>query len=544
MRTITIVSLLTLILTASIPAQDRPNILFFFTDDQKPNTIHALGNDVINTPVLDSMVAEGTVFTNAYISGSNSGAVCRPSRTMVMTGRSLWRQTSATNQLDKVLPVVFNNAGYDTYRICKSGNSYGGANALFDINIEETHREATGASWYIDGALQYLQDRVDSNDTDPFLLYLGFANPHDPVNAPQEYLDKYGASSTADPDAPLDLMPPLPPSYMLVHPFNNGEMTVRDETRVQGVMTNRDELTIRNHIGKYYAKVEYIDLQLKRVLDKLVDMGIADDTYIIFSSDHGLAVGEHGLMGKQNVYEHSAGAPLIFMGPGVPKGEQRDALVYLYDLFPTFTDMAGFEPPASVEGISLLPVIMGDQPKVRDYLLYAYKSVQRGIRDERFKLIEYFVNGTRTTQLFDLWTDPWEINNLADSTVYADTLMRMRKELGVWKSEWNDNAGFWDDYVALYPTPDEFTVIDYAGKGCMDSTYQEYDPNAVYEPPGACENIKTSIDRRFQPQHGTGKFLHQNTWDAQGRRISDKRLKSRRYTSPAQSKKPVRKNHD
>jgi choline-sulfatase len=524
-------------LGTAVSVHSRPNILFLFTDDQKPNTIHSLGNDAINTPVLDSMVAEGTVFTNAYINGSNSGAVCLPSRTMVMTGRSLWRQKSADNQLDKILPTAFHNEGYDTYRICKRGNSYSKANAYFNINIEQTHREATGASWYIDGAIKYLQNRMDKNDTDPFFLYLGFANPHDPVNAPQEYLDKYGASSTVNPDAPLDKMPPLPPNYMTAHPFDNGEMNIRDENRVQGVGSNRDERTIRNHIGKYYAKIEYIDSQLKRILNKLVEMGIADSTYIIFSSDHGLAVGEHGLMGKQNLYEHSAGAPLIFMGPGIPKGERRDALVYLYDLFPTFTDMAGFDPPASVEGKSLLPVILGEQKKVRDYLLYAYTGIQRGIRDERYKLIEYFVNGEMTTQLFDLWTDPWEINSLADNVAFADTLLRMRKEIGIWKTEWGDTASFWTAYQELYPTASKFTVVDYEGKGCMNPAYVEYDAYAVYEPPGACKNIKVSIKLYSGKVSKKSVDNPAQTYDALGRNIKNNKFKSRLFVNSPETKK-------
>ena len=149
---------------------------------------------------------------------------------------------------------------------------------------------------------------------------------------------------------------------------------------------------------------------------------------IIYSSDQGLAVGgRHGLMGKQNLYEHVK-PPLIFAGPGIPHGES-DALVYLFDLFPTICDLAGVATPEVVEGRSLLPIIQGRQAKVRDWLLAAYRDCQRMIRDDRWKLIEYNAGGVQHTQLFDLANDPDEIDNLADDPKFAAERARLEKLL-------------------------------------------------------------------------------------------------------------------
>lgn len=152
--------------------------------------------------------------------------------------------------------------------------------------------------------------------------------------------------------------------------------------------------------------------------------------FLLFAADSGLAVGQHGLMGKQNLYEAGGvHVPLIFGGHHIPKGQKSDALCYLLDVFPTLCELADVTIPSSVEGKSLVPVVQDSKQKIRNSLYFAYKNFQRAVRHSHYKLIEYVVNGKRTTQLFDLQADPWEMNNLADNPAYAEDLKRLRKAL-------------------------------------------------------------------------------------------------------------------
>jgi arylsulfatase A-like enzyme len=144
-------------------------------------------------------------------------------------------------------------------------------------------------------------------------------------------------------------------------------------------------------------------------------------------------------MGKQNQYDHSARVPLILSGPGVPRGQRRAAHCYLYDLFPTLCELTGVDVPGTVEGQSLVPLLHDPAARVRDVLLCAYRGVQRSPRNERHKLIEYVVEGRRTTQLFDLAADPWEPTNLAGEPAHADHLERLRRELERWRTELGDD---------------------------------------------------------------------------------------------------------
>ena len=427
----------------------RLNVLVMITDDQQADAIGAmrdtLGNgDGVNveTPNIDRLSESSVVFNQAYIMGSWSGAVCRPSRTMIMTGRTLWHipgksgNTPAPDQANKSLPAAFNAAGYDTLRSGKSQNVYADANAKFQTSIAHNNRGATASQLFADDAIDFLDSRQSSGDTDPFMVYLGFSHPHDPRTAPPDLLAKYGASvPDPDPNAPLSSMPPLPPNYLPRHPFDNGELSVRDETSVQGVGTKRDERTVRNEIAKNYATTEYIDSQIGRVLAKLEEVGEADNTIIVFTSDHGLAVGRHGLMGKQNLYEHTLRAPLMISAPGVAPGE-TDANAYLLDLFPTLCDLAGIAYPDSVEGYSLAPILRGEAGEVREAIFGAYKDVQRSVRVGDWKLIHYPKIGR--TQLFNLADDPSEINDLAHDVQYVGRVEELADRLRTLQEEYDD----------------------------------------------------------------------------------------------------------
>ena len=368
-------------------AEDRPNFLFILTDDQSPWTLQSYGNEVCDTPNLDRLAADGMILHDAHHMGSWSGAVCTPSRTMIMTGRTVWRIPGAKGPgltlpkefrrqaAEQSLPALFNRAGYDTFRTCKRGNSFNEANQLFDVSRVATNRQGVdekGSQWHGDQVMEYLTERESSGDTDPFLIYFGFSHPHDPRNATPELASKYGADNNGPSALPNPQAPPLQVNYLPAHPFHHGHPGLRDEEKVQGVLKKRDEATIRNELGREYACIENIDRQVGRVLDKLDKMGQLDNTYVFFTSDHGIAVGRHGLTGKQNLYEHTWRVPFIARGPGIEPGSEASGYTYLLDVLPTLCDLAGIEVPEEVEGKSFRPVLEGRSDRIRDVLYGVY----------------------------------------------------------------------------------------------------------------------------------------------------------------------------
>jgi arylsulfatase A-like enzyme len=398
---------------AAEAAKPGPNVLFLFTDDQRHDTIHALGNPHIKTPNLDRLAQNGFVFRNCYCMGSTVGAVCLPSRTMVMTGRSLYRLPKVQGEQAPadlaLLPRAFKQAGYTTYRTGKKGNTCLYGNAAFDQNVYDDGRDAQSSERYADRVIAFLNQQPADK---PFFAQIDFPHPHDPRNAPAEYLAMY---------EPARL--PLPKNYLPEHPFDNGELKIRDEKLAAWPRTPE---AMRRHLADYYATITCLDAQVGRILEALEKTGRAGNTIVVFSSDHGLAVGGmHGLMGKQNLYEHNK-PPLIFHGRGIPKG-QSDALVYLFDIFPTLCELADLKDPSSVDGLGLAPIIRGEKAREREWVFGAYRTGQRMIRDGRWKLLKYNAGGVRNRQLFDLASDPDEIKNLADDPKYRDQLERLEK---------------------------------------------------------------------------------------------------------------------
>ena len=218
---------------------------------------------------------------------------------------------------------------------------------------------------------------------------MAFTAPHDPRTAPEPYRSRYRGAEM-----------PLPPDFQPVHSFDNGWMTVRDE---QLAAWPRAPETIREQRAEYYGLVSHLDARIGDVLEALDDTGLSRRTIVVFASDNGLALGSHGLLGKQSLYEHSTRVPLIIAGPGLPVGESR-ALVALFDLFPTVARLCRLATPAGVEGVDLGPLWRGEVQSVREALYTAFDDTQRGVRDGRFKLIVYPKIGYE--QLFDLQGTP------------------------------------------------------------------------------------------------------------------------------------------
>ena len=431
MKLLTLVLCLTGILAH---AQQRPNVLFILTDDQAPHTLSVYGNKVCQTPNLDKLAASGMVLDQAYHMGSMSGAVCSPSRTMIMSGRTLWHlpprgkkhlkkeegKTSGPETLKNSLPAVFNRAGYETFRTCKNGNSYSLANALFQIVRDKTARKAgeeDGSQWHGRQVLDYLNARAtQKEEKKPFLIYFGFSHPHDERWGRDDLNEKYGVRNVnAPPTTVSDRAPRVPLSWLPEHPFHHGHIGLRDEVRVPGVMTSRTEATVRNELGREYACIENIDDQVGLVLEKLKQMGELENTYIIYTADHGIAVGRHGLMGKQNLYEHSWRVPFLASGPGIEPASRAPGNSYLLDVLPTLCELTGVPVPDTAQGKSLKPVLMGKARKVREVTYGAYcggsKPGMRSVRKGYWKLIKYDVleGKVRRTQLFNLKDNPEEI---------------------------------------------------------------------------------------------------------------------------------------
>jgi arylsulfatase A-like enzyme len=421
----------TLLLADFATAADtrRPNILFILADDQAPFDFRFHNpQSTLDSPQIDRLAAQGMVFDSAVHMGAFVGAVCTPSRHMIMSGRTLWRlpigpgaEACPPNLEQNTIGAVFNRAGYATMRTCKKGNSYPGANKQFSVVHDATKRggtHETGSGWHADRVLDYLGERETKKDERPFFIYFALSHPHDVRDGTPELLEKYGATNHRDRAAPTALnpkQPPLPPNWLPAHPFDNTHINLRDETQVSGVRKRRDEATIRNELGREYACAENIDTQIGRVLEKLEEMGELDNTYIFYTADHGIAIGRHGLQGKQNLYEHSWRVPMIVKGPGIQPGSRVPGNIYLGDLLATFCELTGVPAPDTNEGTSFKPVLMGEKPAIRDTLYGAYsggeKPGMRCVKHGDWKLIEYESSktGFRETQLFQLAENPHEL---------------------------------------------------------------------------------------------------------------------------------------
>lgn len=438
--------------------QKKPNFLFVLVDDQSPFDLQTYDpNSILQTPTIDKLAKQGVVFESARHMGSMNGAVCTPSRHMIMTGRTLWhlpksagyRESLAPDSLEQQsIAAVFNRAGYKTMRTCKKGNSYAAANKQFTIVHDATKRggtEESGSAWHAEQVLNYLSDREQAQEKDPFFIYFGFSHPHDIRDGTPELLEKYGATNHTDQNSlpPANpKQPPLPENYLNAHPFFHGHPQLRDEERVSGVWKNRDEQTVRNELGREYACSENIDIQLNKVLAKLEASGELDNTYIIYTSDHGMSIGRHGLMGKQNLYEHTWRVPFIVKGPGLEAGKRVKGNIYLLDVLPTLCELAGIDAPETVEGISFVPVLKGEKEVVRDVMYGVYaggtKPGMRTVKKGDWKLIKYDVmdGAIRETQLFNLAENPNEylpehhkseemLINLANNPKYSAQLKEM-----------------------------------------------------------------------------------------------------------------------
>lgn len=470
-RTLTI-ALLLLGLAAAQAEPRRPNILFIFADDMSYETIGAYGMLDIDTPHLDSLVQGGTSFTHAYNMGAYNGAVCVASRAMLNGGRSVWNtyNTGMKNEMNAghTWAQLLRKAGYRTYMTGK-WHVQADPEVVFDVarhvrggmprdfwnkgsadgtkpryygyfrpKDEEDYKngwkpwdKSNGGYWeggthwsevVANDAIDYLADAKQHEE--PFFMYIAFNASHDPRQSPKEYIDRY----------PLDRIK-VPENFLPKYKYQD-EMGCGKNLRDAALAPfPRTEFAVKVHRQEYFALITHMDDQIGRILQALEDSGMADNTYIVFTADHGLAIGHHGLIGKQNLYDHSVRVPFMIVGPDIQKGGKNDAPIYLQDAMPTSLDLAGVPVPDYVDFKSIKPLLDGKSEHYAT-IYGAYKNLQRMITKDGWKYILYPT--CRGERLYNLKNDPMEMHDLSANPEYAAKMQELRTALFGLGSELND----------------------------------------------------------------------------------------------------------
>lgn len=463
--------------------EKKPNILFLFADDQMYNTIGALEDCEVKTPNLDRLVKNGVSFSRTYNQGSFCPAVCVASRTMIITGANLWKAASfskrgnigkivsentpsvaSTYEIpfkkpEKYWPQYLKAAGYDTYMSGKwhikeieaqdafdytkdvRGGMPGQSKIRYTRSLDKDtpdtwspYDKKMGGFWQggthwsevlADNGISFLEQSKSSEN--PFFMYLAFNAPHDPRQAPKDFVDMY----------PVDEIK-VPDNFIPEYPYNEYAGSGRGLRDEKLAPFPRTKYSVQVNRKEYFALISHMDAQIGRILDALEASGKADNTYIFFTADHGLSVGDHGFMGKQNMYESSMRVPLIISGPNLPKGKTVAPFVYLQDIMPTTLELAGIEKPEQVDFNSLLPLAMG-KVNVSNYpVVYgAYFGVQRMYRTEAYKLIIYPT--ANKVRLYDMKNDPSEKYDLAEhKDKHRKILKKLYREYRVLQKKMND----------------------------------------------------------------------------------------------------------
>lgn len=437
------------------PRLAAPNILLVIADDHRADAIGALGHPAIITPELDRLVQRGTAFTRTHIAGGLMPAVCAPSRACLLTGCLPFRADAAPAvrrdpqfevQLPPdapTLPQRFREAGYETFVTGKWHNDEAALLRSFEVgrnifqggmcghtrvplrNLDEIRRGAPvrigpgfSTEIFCATAAKFVRKRDRAR---PFFAYVALTSPHDPCTPPAPYRALYDAASL-----------PLPANFQPLHAFDNGDLQVRDEQLLPRPLKPG---RMQEALADYYGMISHHDAQLRHIMTALAETGQIDNTIIVYVSDHGLALGSHGLLGKQNLYEPSVRVPLIFAGPGVPAGVRRESLVYAFDLHATLCELAGLPAVPGVDSRSLRPLFPAEA-RGRDTVGAAYLDCQRMVTDGRWKLIVYHVAGRERLQLFDLETDPHETRDCAPGE--PGRIAELRARLADWQAAAGD----------------------------------------------------------------------------------------------------------
>lgn len=504
--------LLALLVTGSTArSAERPNLVFILTDDHRRDLVGCYGNEHIRTPNLDRLAAEGVLFENASV----TSAICTPSRASYFLGQYERRHgvnfnsgtALAARAWSRSFPVLLREAGYATGYVGKNHVAIGARgyetglieksidywyaghghlsfypkerHPIFAAAENDTQVELVqeGAEAFVDPRKPYLEQAetfLDARPEDaPFMLMVAFNLPHDAGSRTMRMLpgdDELYKTAYRDQVDEL----PLPATYIeraeITEPKLPAEVA-HVEFRQEGYDYVDREETLRERLVRHYQTVTGIDRFVGRLRGLLEELGEADNTVIVFASDHGLLFGEHGLGGKALNYEPCLAIPMIVNDPRLPggrTGRREAALVQSIDVAPTLLDLAGVEPPEAMQGRSLVRLLREGDPEWRTHayaenLWSTYFGNPRceSVRDERWKYLRYFANDRElyedfdfstvyqtnelnTTsyaewltssltgeepdyeELFDLRNDPDETTNLADVPEHADILADLR----------------------------------------------------------------------------------------------------------------------
>jgi len=439
MKKLLLFTFLLLLLWSCGPTSERspdqkPNILFIFTDDQRADALGVAGNPNLKTPSIDALAKSGTRFTNSYVMGGNHGAICAASRAMLMSGKGLFK---VLDKLDGefTMPMYFADAGYSTFGTGKwhneksafeksfqhAENVYLGGMAnhysipLRDMTEGDTlsapEEKGYSTDLFADAAKNFINNHVQSGKENPFFAYVSFTVPHDPYSPREDFIDRYSPEEIT-----------LPENFLRLHPFQFDQLNIRDENLLAWP---RDPEKVKMVLSDYYSLITHLDQKVGELIQLLKDLGLFDNTIIVYAADNGLAIGSHGLLGKQNMYEHSTKVPMIFSGPGIPKESENQSFAYLFDIFPTLAELAGLEQPMEIDGKSLFSTMNNPEQNPRAHIFTAYRHTVRAIRDEEWKLIRYPERDF--TQLFHLKEDPFEQNNLAKQAEYSNRIQELKE---------------------------------------------------------------------------------------------------------------------
>lgn len=465
--------------TGSVSQKQNPktkfNILFLFADDQRQDALGCYDNPYIRTPNIDKLASSGVRFTNNYVMGGNHGAICAPSRAMLMSGKSLFHVYDKLNGVH-TMPMQFAENGYETFGTGKWHNGASTFEASFqkgdnvfvggmanhyqtpvrtlngERKLSAPVKKGFSTDLFADAAINYLNNYAKGKKDKPFFCYVAFTAPHDPRSPRLDYMDMYPPSSI-----------PVPKNFMNLHPFEFDNLNIRDETLAPWPRTPE---IIQQSLADYYSLVTHLDSRVGDIIETLKKQGLYENTIIVYAADNGLSIGSHGLLGKQNLYEESTKVPLIISGPGIPKNQIRDAMVYLYDIYPTLADLCVLPAPKGIDGISFTKVLTGQEKEIRNSLYTAYRTTARGVRNQDWKLIRY--PQRNYTQLFNLKNDPYEITNLATLPENKAKVEEMMGLLNKWYVSTNDT-------VNMHPTKILPLTYDYKKlKQKPDNSQPEY----------------------------------------------------------------------
>jgi iduronate 2-sulfatase len=436
----------------------KPNVLFIISDDLTDTALGCYGNKVCQTPNIDRLAARGMRFTRAYC----QGAYCGPSRASFMSGY----YPHATGVQGYVSPRAaigdratwaqhFKNAGFHTARVSKiyhmgvPGGIEDGSDGADDPASWTQRFNSQGPEWRAPGSGETLEKNPDGKkpvmggntfvivaadgddlvhsdgktaamaceliaqrEQQPFFLAVGFVRPHVPFVAPKKYFDLYPWERMTLPEKVPGDWDDIPKPGINYKTSVNMQMDITRQKKA---------------VSGYYASVTFMDAQVGKVLDALEKSGQADNTIVIFTSDHGYHLGEHDFWAKVSLHDESARVPLIISVPGKKPGVS-DSLVELLDLYPTTARLCGLEVPARLQGKDISPILDDPQAKVHD-TVFSVADSSKGfmLRDERWVFIQYNEDASKGVELYDMQTDPRQLTNLAKSPDHA-------ARVGEWKT--------------------------------------------------------------------------------------------------------------